>query len=516
MPPSSWYPIYELLTRYGIDHNVAKSAAINDMRRWELDEIKTILEKVQRPSYDYCYFRTPNVTISTEAIDFKKWWPSLWEDRRPKWISPPREMMESSVREEAALCVNHEGQWTLRQSGYMALSHVWIEGLQRNNIHDGLEKQKFDAIFALLKSRKIDAEWVWADVLAIPAGGGPTTAPEDEMLTIDIINTLPQIYSRADAVLIIDALVLQLHETDPIDVVVALMCGKWATRVWTFQESKLASRALVVTAKSIYEYGDLVSLIKSKADEDPDKYRTLYLRLGTLQKNDTLGLSIPDIMVACGTRQSGQDVDYARAFFPVLGLKWEYGMTREQGMQKIYYSQRRHATRIVAFYGAPRMSIRPCWAPSYFHNLEGVIIEPMAWENRGIRGQFYAVKVAKVSKTYRHSGKYVFDLETECAGDREMQCTLAPNEDESVAEAFETVIENGRGYVLSPTSSETSLHGEWARSALLVEEQIVNKWDGFEVVVHCAANIMSRSQHSESQRSVLIRHDGPADGGLAG
>ena len=347
MLPSTWYPIYELLTRYSIDHNVAKSSAINDLRHWELEDIKATLEKVQRPSRDYYYFKTPFLNLSTEAIEFKKWWPSLWKDGRTKWISPPRKLMEQSVREDAALCINSKRQWSLRTSGYMAFSHVWIEGLQRNNIHDGLDSEKVDAMFALLESRKIVAEWIWADVLAIPAGGGPTTSLEDELLTIDIINNLPLIYSQADAVLIIDALVLQLHETDPMDVAVTLSCGKWATRVWTFQAIKLASRALVVTAKSAYDYSELVTLLESMSSKDPDRYRKLYLRLGTLQKNEACGLSLPDIVMACGTRQSGQDIDYARAFFPVLGLKWEYGMTGEQGMQQIYWSYKRHATRIV-------------------------------------------------------------------------------------------------------------------------------------------------------------------------
>ena len=162
------------------------------------------------------------------------------------------------------------------------------------------------------------------------------------------------------------------------------------------------------------------------------------------------------------------------------------------------------------------MSIQPCWAPSYFNGLEGMITEPMKWEDRGIRGELYAVKVAKVSKTYRHSGKFVFNLEVDCTGDRKMQCTLAPNEDEAVAKAFEAVTGKGLGYVISPTPSTASLNAEFATVALLVEEQPVYAHDGFEVVVHCAANLMTRSQHSEDKKTVLIRHDGASLGAIAG
>jgi len=513
MPPSSWHPTYELLTRHGIDHIDARSSAINDLRSWELDDIAAILERIQRPSRDYCYFRTPYLTLSTEAIDFRKWWPSLWSDTDVKWVSPPRVMMKQAARDELALCVNEAGEWSLRTSGYVALSHVWIEGLQRNNIHDGVEHVKFKAIFDLFKAKQIKAEWVWGDVLAIPAGGLPTTAIEDEMLTIDTINQLPNIYSRADAVIIIDALVLQLHPKEPLDVAVVLACGKWVTRVWTFQEIKLANRALVVTATGTYDYKELVSVIKSLEDQDYKRYHWLWLRLGIMMRDEARGLSIPDIVMACGTRSSGQDIDYARAFFPVLGLKWEYGMTREQGMQKIYTSFKRHASRVACFYGAPRMSIWPRWAPSYFHDLEGYVTESMEWEDRGIRGEWYAVKIAKVEKTFRNAGRFVFDFDIDCGGDRYMQCACAINEDEKAITAFETAIERRQCYVLSAQPSKDSHNAEWARTAILVEQANVNEYDGFEVAVYCAATIVSRSQHSESKRTVLLRHYNPTENG---
>ena len=236
MPPTTWYPIHEVLTRYGVAHEVARTAAIDDLREWELDDIAVILRRIKRPSRDYCYFQNPNLPIYKDDIDFKKWWPSLWSDTSVRWISPPRAMMEQSVQDEAALCVNAKGEWSLRTSGYVALSHVWTEGLQRDNVHDGIEQFKFKAIFDLFKAKGITAEWVWGDVLAIPAAGGSKIALEAETLTTNIINNLPKIYSRADAVIIVDALLLQMHPEDPLDVAVALICGRWASRVWTFQE----------------------------------------------------------------------------------------------------------------------------------------------------------------------------------------------------------------------------------------------------------------------------------------
>ena len=318
MPPTSWYSIFELLTRHGIDHEIARSIAINELRHWELHDIAAIFNRIQRPSRDYCYFRTPHPYVSTEDIDFQRWWPSLWAETRVSWVSPPRHLMEQSARASTVLCVNTAGEWSLRSSGYVALSHVWAEGLERDQVNDGVEKQKVQAIFELLRAKNIKADWVWSDVLAIPSVGGPTLKSKEEQLKIDLINKMPLIFSRADAVIVIDALVLQLHPHEPLDVAVVLTCGKWASRVWTFQEIKLANRALVLTATQAYDFKELVELMKSLEGQDYDRFHRLWIRLGIMQKDEDVGLGIADIVTACRRRKAGQDIDYARAFFQSL------------------------------------------------------------------------------------------------------------------------------------------------------------------------------------------------------
>ncbi|KAL8786592.1 MAG: hypothetical protein Q9195_008149 [Heterodermia aff. obscurata] len=515
MPPSTWYPIYELLTRHGVDHDVAKAAAINDLRAWELPEIAAFLQKVQRPSRDYCYFRDPHTARSMTKSGARKWWSAPQQDTQPKWISPPRTLIDQSASDKTALCINEQGQWSLRASGYVALSHVWIEGLQRDKDHNGVNSQKVDAIFALLRSRSVQAEWIWTDVLVIPSGGDSGSTLEDEMVTLDVINNMPHIYSRADAVIIIDAMLLQLHSQELIDVALGLACGNWATRVWTYQEIKLANRALVLTANGAYDYKMIVDHLQALEDQNYKRYHKLWLHIASMMKDDARGISIPDIVVSCGTRRSGQDVDYARAFFPVLGLKWEYGMTREEGMQKIYTTFKRHSSRVACFYGAPRMSTMPAWAPSAFNNLQGYVTEPMSWEQRGIRGDWFAVRVEKVQETFTNAGRFVFEFALDCSGDKIMQCACAPNEDAKVSQAFATAVERGNCYVLSAQPSVDVLKGEFARTALLVERAQVNEADGFEAAVFCTVIIPTRRQHTETRETVLLRHWSPTvDGDL--
>ena len=479
------------------------------------NEAQGISQKVQRPSRDFCYLRDIPPTRTIRKSGTRKLWSVPQQDTQPKWISPPRTLIDQSARDETALCINEQGQWSLRASGYVALSHVWIEGLQRDKDHNGVSSQKVNAIFTLLRSRSVQAEWVWTDVLVIPSGGDLGSALEDEMVTLDVINNMPQIYSRADAVIIIDALVLQLHPQELVDVALGLACGNWATRVWTYQEIKLANRALILTASGAHDYKTVVDNLQLLKDQNYERYYKLWLHIASMMKDDARGITIPEIVMSCGTRKSGQDVDYARAFFPVLGLKWEYGMMREEGMQKIYTTFTHHSSRVACFYGAPRMHTMPAWAPCTFYNLEGYVTQPMKWEERGIRGEWFALRIDRVQKTFTNGGRFVFEFALDCSGDKTMQCACAPNEDVKVSQGYATAVKRGNCYILSAQSSIDVMKGEWARTALLVERAQVNEADGFEATVYCTVTIPTRGPYTESRQTVLLRHWGPsADGDL--
>lgn len=206
-------------------------------------------------------------------------------------------------------------------------------------------------------------------------------------------------------------------------------------------------------------------------------------------KDEAAGISLPDIIMSCGTRKSGQDVDYARAFFPVLDLKWEFGMTREEGIQKIYTSYKLPASRVAFFYGAPRLSIKPAWAPSSFNDLEGYVTEPMQWEDRGIRGDWYAVRLEGIPETFINGGRFIFELAINCSGHSLMQCALAPNETSEMRQAFSTAVEREICHVLSAQPSLDALKGEFARTGLLVERATVNNLNRSQFRVTIAIKI---------------------------
>lgn len=197
MPPDTHYPMCGLVVRHGVEPQQARSTSISQLRNWEVKDVEAVFRKVKRPSPEYCLFKFDEVKRSKPpppAEDFwhsaYKYWPTLWATK-PIPISPPHAMIEQSARDGTALCVNVKGEWSLRSDGYCALSHVWIDGLHRDDKMGGLEMTKIVKVFEPLKRAGLSSEWIWTDVLVIP-GGWPTAPLVDEMLTIALINSMPQ------------------------------------------------------------------------------------------------------------------------------------------------------------------------------------------------------------------------------------------------------------------------------------------------------------------------------------
>ena len=83
------------------------------------------------------------------------------------------------------------------------------------------------------------------------------------MIALEVVDTMPQIHSYANAVIIIDALLLQLRSQNLVDFAVGSSCVKWPTQVWTLQGINLTSRALILTASGSYYYKMVVNNLRT-------------------------------------------------------------------------------------------------------------------------------------------------------------------------------------------------------------------------------------------------------------
>ncbi|KAK3172255.1 hypothetical protein OEA41_005575 [Lepraria neglecta] len=463
--------IQEILMRHGIDPDIARNVSMNELRNWELADIERIFAKVKRKPKTFCPFIDPD--------RFRRAWrqpqenqdyirtilPSLYESDSP-WLSPPQSLVLQAADEKAALCINADKQWSIRHSDYVALSHEWSEGLQQ-------DKQR----------KAIHAEWIWTDVLSIPAGGGPTDNLDDDLLKIRIINSMPEIYANAEAVVIFDALVWQLQTRDALELAAVLICGLWVSRVWTFQEIKMARKALIINGwYHAIPWADVTRMLQVAAEKDSKRCHGLWLAFAIMGRDDKVNICIRGVSSACQRRRSGIDVDYARAFFPTFGLEWQNGMTREQGMQKIYYSQLEDTTRMIFSFGQPHLKIRPAWAPSSMNALEGMVTPPMLVQERGIRGDLFMAKISNVESRIKRFGRTALTLNVE---NGQIQCALVPSESEETIRNVDNAISQGKAYIITHEPSDAL--GFTENVLLLVEKADTADHDGFEAAVHCGA-----------------------------
>lgn len=146
--------------------------------------------------------------------------------------------------------------------------------------------------------------------------------------------------------------------------------------MWTYQEIKLANHAIVLTKQGPVNWNEMVDTLKESAElesgeiqqDHRDKFSSLSKTICRLQRNDKLGVSLPDLAYGCGHRKAGVPLDYARALFPTLGLTWKMSYTAEEAMKQIYLSQKGHATRVALYHG-PQRHDWPGWAPATFLKL---------------------------------------------------------------------------------------------------------------------------------------------------
>ena len=509
--------VQENLLGWGVTARSARALASNQLRHWSPDELDAIFRKVKpkttglqsldldpilpnKPST----FTVAKYFVNCAAVGFSQGFDRL--KAPPGWL-------ERSAQEGLALCVNVDGTFSLRKEGYYAVSHVWEEGIQAADDNSGVPRRTVRKIFE--RTQAIEAEWIWLDGLAIPGGNRSLTAAE-ERLKSDIINNLAVIYKNATAVIVFDALVMHLRSSDLVDVAVTLACGKWMTRVWTYQEIKIANKCLIMTGVGFIEFDRVLATLQ-RLEEAPNvartlssptnyaKYRELKQMMLLLSRNDVVGISLPDIAMACYGRRTGNDIDYARALFPILGLTWRVNMTREEGMQEIFDSQRHHASRLIMMHGSPRSSFLPGWAPSYMIDLEGVVGEPMPWTPRGVKGAWFTYKV-KESKPTKPAA-LLLELETSLKQRFLCGCNISPIEAEQTLTGFETSITNGTAFLLS-RASLSAMDPTWAVNCLLVEQSSLSGHS--EAWVYMTGAIGAVGENADPvKKDWLILHESP-------
>lgn len=293
------------------------------------------------------------------------------------FVSASLELMEEAGRRNQALCVNKWGQFKILNSGYAAISHVWAEtmGLEFNNEkieQDGRGMLMMHLNKIMGKALQCGHEWIWFDLLTIPKKSDPGTSDlRLKKIKILIINSLHSVYRNADAIIILDSFPLHLPSGDPLRVAALLVCGLWLTRVWTYQEIKLAHKALVVTATHVVDFQDIVSALEHQANLDRARWYELHRSFHRLQAIYGPGINLADVVLSCTNRSAENEVDNVRGFYALLGLQWQVDWTYEDGIQHIYNTRPQEAAMIASMHSPRGLPSPFSWAPKYLTQLQG-------------------------------------------------------------------------------------------------------------------------------------------------
>lgn len=362
----------------------------------------------------------------------------------PPWVKASESLLHSSAAERKALCVNQKGELQLMESGYMVVSHVWGQGIQSDESGRGFAREQLAGIFHAVKGT--GAEWLWLDAISIPSGD------ENEYWRTAIINTLSHVYKRADAVIILEADALVFPDATITSAANCLARGTWMKRLWTYSEVKLAKKALVVTRDRTFEYSAIVDNLGALSAQRGGQLTELHRVFAHLVRRDDQEISLSDIIISCQGRVTGDEVDYARALFPVLGMVWQADWSREDGISAICNSPkyRSQAGSLVMMNGCPRLSVNPRWAPSYLTRLRGPETFGLSVEDKGLRGTWLTTSIVSLNHSSITDGFQSLALDVP-AGSSTItgQFLLSEGETQETVDGFLAAVRAGRAFVLS-------------------------------------------------------------------
>ncbi|KIW49109.1 hypothetical protein PV05_10820 [Exophiala xenobiotica] len=326
------------------------------------------------------------------------------------FVKPDPALVQQAANTGKALCVNRWGVFRVLDSGYAAISHVWAEtmGLEYNDEKTEQDERGFNMhhfIRVMDVARKTGSEWFWFDLLAIPKGQDLAT----KTLKTRLINSLRHVYANAESIIVLDGLTVQLKSRDPLITAAILSCSRWLTRVWTYQEAKLAHKLKIPTATSVVDFEDMVMALREADARDSSRWHELYLTFYRLTPLHDRGISLADIAMSCDHRSCENDIDYARGFFALLGLEWKQEYTYEEGMLAILRSRPQHAARIAGMHGPRGLPAPYSWAPKYLARLQGRIYSGFDAQMGSLIGYWHTITVKRVlSKGISETHEKVF------------------------------------------------------------------------------------------------------------
>jgi hypothetical protein len=155
-------------------------------------------------------------------------------------------------------------------SWYIALSHVWADGLG-NAKANSLPQCQLRRIYNLLTSFCTEEfieggqkrPYLWLDTLCCPVD------PEHKLLALA---KMPEAYREASHELVLDSSLIEIdyRHLQPIEVMSRVFSSGWIFRLWTLNEANLTSKLWIQFRDGIIELGQVISDLSTRTE--PETY----------------------------------------------------------------------------------------------------------------------------------------------------------------------------------------------------------------------------------------------------
>ncbi|MCJ1358843.1 MAG: hypothetical protein MMC33_008843 [Icmadophila ericetorum] len=155
-------------------------------------------------------------------------------------------------------------------SWYIALSHVWADGLgntKENSLPQCQLHHIYDLLTRFCTEESIEGgqkrPYLWLDTLCCPVD------PEDKRLALA---KLPEVYREASQVLVLDSSLTEIdyRHLQPIEVMSRVFSSGWIFRLWTLNEANLASKLWIQFRDGIIELGQVLNGLSAMTE--PETY----------------------------------------------------------------------------------------------------------------------------------------------------------------------------------------------------------------------------------------------------
>ncbi|KAK1974791.1 hypothetical protein LZ30DRAFT_739467 [Colletotrichum cereale] len=154
-----------------------------------------------------------------------------------------------------------------RETEYVAISHVWSDGLGNTTANE-IPICQFERLSKVVQDAWGDSKiCFWLDTLCFPY----PTSPDKEAYQ-RALEKMRMTYEQAEIVLVLDSYLLSTQYdpsvTDDHELALRVLCSEWSARLWTYQEGRLAKRLKFVFGSTPVEIPFAILDHPCSADDD--------------------------------------------------------------------------------------------------------------------------------------------------------------------------------------------------------------------------------------------------------